>query len=321
MLRSRGGVVAAAMVGALALAGGTAWATGTVASIIGADGTINGCYQKENGQLRVVADGSACRDSELALRWSQRGVTGERGPQGDRGPQGERGSQGEAGPTGRAGDPGASGAKGDRGEPGEKGVQGDVGPEGPAGTPGAKGDKGEPGGGVVWRGTFDSLLGYAVGDLVRTAGGVWMAVRATPVCSFGSVGMICRFVAPGEDPTVWQRFAEDGSAGPEGAAGPRGETGPQGPPGLSQYQVVESDAVEIPPLAFGRAKAMCPAGKKVVGGGHRSSGVTIDVLSNLPVSEGTLHLSGDRGWGVSGYNRNLIDDTMLTVYAICASVG
>jgi hypothetical protein len=104
---------AAVAVGAVALGGaGTALATGGV-GIPGADGVIHGCYQVENGMLRVVADTTACRDAELALDWN------ERGPQGEPGPQGEQGPQGEPGPVGPKGD---KGDKGDAGEPGPPGV-------------------------------------------------------------------------------------------------------------------------------------------------------------------------------------------------------
>jgi hypothetical protein len=132
-LRSRVSVIAAAVVGSLALAGGTAWATGTIAGIIGADGKINGCYQKENGQLRVVAEGSTCRGSELAISWNQQGLKGEAGA------AGAQGEKGDTGPQGPKGDPGANGAKGDKGDQGEPGAAGPIGPAG------GKGEKGDPG--------------------------------------------------------------------------------------------------------------------------------------------------------------------------------
>lgn len=118
------------------VAGGTAWSAGAIGSIIGTGGTINGCYQKENGQLRVVAEGSTCRDSELAIKWN------EKGPKGD---PGKDGSPGDKGPIGDKGPTGDKGQTGDKGEPGEKGITGDQGPagdEGPAGDKGEVGDKG-----------------------------------------------------------------------------------------------------------------------------------------------------------------------------------
>ena len=61
-----------------------------VAAVAGAaipdsdDGEIHGCYQKNQGQLRVIdaEQGQACRPSEEALVWNQEGVQGETGPRG-----------------------------------------------------------------------------------------------------------------------------------------------------------------------------------------------------------------------------------------------
>jgi hypothetical protein len=61
-----------------------------VAAVAGAaipdsdDGEIHGCYQKNQGQLRVIdaQAGQACRASEEPLVWNQQGVQGETGPRG-----------------------------------------------------------------------------------------------------------------------------------------------------------------------------------------------------------------------------------------------
>jgi hypothetical protein len=61
-----------------------------VAAVAGAaipdsdDGEIHGCYQKNQGQLRVIDSqaGQACRPSEESLVWNQEGVQGETGPRG-----------------------------------------------------------------------------------------------------------------------------------------------------------------------------------------------------------------------------------------------
>ena len=87
LLRSRFG---AALIGALVLAsvGGVAWAT-----IPDSSGVIHGCYQKDNGQLRVIdpssskdKNASSCRKEETPLDWSQTGPQGPAGPQGPVGP-------------------------------------------------------------------------------------------------------------------------------------------------------------------------------------------------------------------------------------------
>jgi hypothetical protein len=102
---------------ACALAGGVAWA-----AIPGGDGTINGCYLKVTGTLRVIdtAKGQHCLSGlETPLSWSQQGPPGLPGAKGDTGPAGAKGDTGE---------PGSPGAKGDTGDTGPTGPQGPAGP-------------------------------------------------------------------------------------------------------------------------------------------------------------------------------------------------
>jgi hypothetical protein len=91
---------------------------------------IHGCYQKVNGQLRVIDTdkGQACNSSEKALDWSQTGgagATGARGPTGSRGPTGPKGTTGARGATGTTGAAGMAGTTG---------ATGPAGPSGPAGS-------------------------------------------------------------------------------------------------------------------------------------------------------------------------------------------
>ena len=72
---------------ALAAMTGTAWATGTIASIVGPDGTINGCYRTDadkglKGELRLLAADEECRNNELAIQWNQQGAPGQEGDDG-----------------------------------------------------------------------------------------------------------------------------------------------------------------------------------------------------------------------------------------------
>jgi hypothetical protein len=55
---------------------------------IAVDGTIHGCYQKNEGQLRIVPEGKPCRPSEVAISWNAEGPPG---------PPGTAGSPGVAG--------------------------------------------------------------------------------------------------------------------------------------------------------------------------------------------------------------------------------
>src|SRR5580765_4278749 len=77
-----------ALVAVLA-AGGVAVAA--TSGIVGADGTINGCYRdggNQQGELRVVSDGAACRPNESPISWNQTGPPGPQGPAGPQGPTG-----------------------------------------------------------------------------------------------------------------------------------------------------------------------------------------------------------------------------------------
>jgi len=60
----------------------------------GEENIINGCYQKKNGQLRIVSNPGMCNKSEIPLSWN---LKGPQGPVGPTGPQGPVGSQGPPG--------------------------------------------------------------------------------------------------------------------------------------------------------------------------------------------------------------------------------
>jgi hypothetical protein len=143
-MRTRTRTFLAGLVLAAALLGGAAWAT-SATSLVGADGTIDGCYRAANGdaagqgQLRVVAAGEVCRNNELPIEWSQRGPQGEQGPAGPTGAPGDKGDKGEIGAQG------PPGSKGDAGVDGAPGAKGDAGAKGDKGDPGLKGDKGDQG--------------------------------------------------------------------------------------------------------------------------------------------------------------------------------
>lgn len=86
----RPALVALAVAAGVLVVGGIAYAT-----IPDTGGVIHGCYQKNQGALRVIDTdkGQACSSSETALNWSQ---TGPQGPQGAPGPQGPAGPSGSS---------------------------------------------------------------------------------------------------------------------------------------------------------------------------------------------------------------------------------
>jgi hypothetical protein len=81
---------AAGAVVAMTLAGGIAWA-----AIPSAGGMINGCYQKNEGQLRVIDPGAdSCHPSEIAIAWNKQGAQGVKGDTGQAGAPGRDGTDG-----------------------------------------------------------------------------------------------------------------------------------------------------------------------------------------------------------------------------------
>jgi hypothetical protein len=75
------------------------------------DNVIHGCYQKNNGQLRIVSGSGECRPSEIPISWNQAGPQGPPGPQGPIGPPGPQGEEGLPGPEGPQGPPGPAGTE------------------------------------------------------------------------------------------------------------------------------------------------------------------------------------------------------------------
>jgi hypothetical protein len=87
---------------------GAAVATALVGGVVGAaipgqSGVIEGCYQKNHGQLRLVDSAADCMRSERNISWNQAGQTGAQGVPGPAGEKGEVGAQGPPGPPGSGG--------------------------------------------------------------------------------------------------------------------------------------------------------------------------------------------------------------------------
>ena len=92
------------------LLGGGAFAA---TSLVGPDGTINGCVRKKTGDVRVVAAGKKCKKKiETRLVWNQKGAPGAAGQSGQPGAGGQNGQPGTAGQNGQDGQPGEDGGTG-----------------------------------------------------------------------------------------------------------------------------------------------------------------------------------------------------------------
>ena len=89
-----------------------------------------------------------------------------------------------------------------------------------------------------------------------------------------------------------------GPAGPQGPAGPTGPAGPkgdpglqglQGDPGISGYEVVYAP-FELARFSEQTGDLLCPAGKKVLGGGIRASAFpALNPVAGNPTADGTAY--------------------------------
>ena len=101
-----------------------------------------------------------------------------------------------------------------------------------------------------------------------------------------------------------------GPAGADGADGAPGPAGPQGPPGVSGYEIVTYVLDPLEPGTANQYDAVCPTGKKVLGGGVSASVSSAVVFGTKP--------NGDTAWRGEVYNPT--HRGTMTVYAICAYV-
>jgi hypothetical protein len=98
---------------------------------------------------------------------------------------------------------------------------------------------------------------------------------------------------------------------------PAGPAGPTGPPGISAVE--RKDAVSVlNSAAFKELSAVCPTGKRVIGGGARVTGAgvsKISIVDNFPDSDGTK-------WNAAAREVDATALTwQLTAYALCAVVA
>ena len=191
-----------------------------------------------------------------------------------------------AGPAGPAGPQGPAGPAGPAGATGPTGATGPQGPAGPAGSVGPAGSAGPQG-----------LVGPS--GPVGPAGPQGLAGPQGQAGSQGPVG-----------PT--------GGIGP---IGPQGPAGPEGPAGISGLEVVTTPVSSAPTqMAFQaelKAKATCPAGKRVIGGGHNLPPNTLarwlTLLTSYPETGAT------ESWVVELRNNTSTNLGVLNVvvYATC----
>lgn len=180
------------------------------------EGAVRREHTRITGALPSQANVGPIDDSAPSV-----GPAGPPGPTGPTGPIGPAGPQGPAGPKGDTGDPGPVGPQGEQGEPSVVGnfrgswdaltayVEGDVveylgslyyaltdnsaappdvsglwdlavaaGAEGPAGPAGPQGEPSIVG---TFRGSWDGLVAYEIGDVVEAGGSLYYAATVPPV--------------------------------------------------------------------------------------------------------------------------------------------
>lgn len=192
--------------------------------------------------------------------------------------------QGAQGPAGPQGPPGPAGPKGDAGAQGAQGPpgeKGETGLQGPKGDPGATGPQGVEG-------------------------------PQGPQGPTGSPGSQGPQGIPG--PT--------GLQGAQGVMGPIGPAGPQGTAGLSGYERVVGDSgtLSMNPGVSSFVTAVCPTGKRVVGGGHElasSSSQQLGVTMSAPFESTVMS-----GWRVNFRNslNAALTNVQVRAYVVCALV-
>ena len=105
---------------------------------------------------------------------------------------------------------------------------------------------------------------------------------------------------------------DKGETGTKGDTGAKGDKGDIGPAGITGY-VVTSDAISpIAPGVVGSAIAVCPAGKKVLGGGATSAKETV-LFQWLGTQSTNAYFAKAKNLGAA--------TDYLHVWAVCANIG
>jgi hypothetical protein len=104
----------------------------------------------------------------------------------------------------------------------------------------------------------------------------------------------------------------NGTNGTNGKDGINGTNGTDGKDGVSGWERVVSDGVDVAAGAVGTREAVCPSGKKAVGGGHLVYG---PYLPDISLSTSQPDFDGS-SWFVEIRNMGA-QPTTLVAYAVC----
>ena len=179
-----------------------------------------------------------------------------------------------------------------------EGKEGPTGPQGVAGPPGPEGPKGDKG---------DTGAQGAQGPQGEK-GAIGLQGPAGPQGSAGPQG-------------VAGPMGLQGAQGSMGPMGPIGPAGTQGAPGISAYERLVSDSgtLQMNPGVSSFVTAVCPAGKRVIAGGHE---LASSASQQLGVTMSAPFESTVSGWRVNF--RNSLNSTLMNVQVraivLCAVV-
>jgi hypothetical protein len=159
-----------------------------------------------------------------------------------------------------------------------------------------------------------------LGAVLATAGGIAYATipagdRVIHGC-YAKGGGVLRVVDPSsgqqecpgkQTPISWNQ------QGAKGVTGLRGPTGPQGSSGTSTFTVFSGGMVPGTSVA----RAFCPAGMQVTGGGGFAAAWGVALNQSHPISDET----GLVGWGTHsiGWQVAAADGSNVQAYVFCAS--
>ena len=108
---------------------------------------------------------------------------------------------------------------------------------------------------------------------------------------------------------------QPGPAGPAGPQGPQGPAGPQGASGLAGVEIVKAQSV-LSSDTLRTLHVVCPAGKKVLGGG----GLIVGAGGDVALDES--YPPSPSAWRATAYEVNATGaNWYLVTYAICASAA
>jgi hypothetical protein len=112
-------------------------------------------------------------------------------------------------------------------------------------------------------------------------------------------------------PLTWSQKGPTGPTGPTGPNGTNGTNGATGPAGVSGYQVVQSPPFSNPAGTQTGGVVNCPIGKVPTGGGVVGGGISHNVNSSNPTSNGWQAYMNNSGTGTQTF----------TVFVICANAS